>query len=94
VNNLNIRQLFGPLFFERDRRHPDMKRQRSRRRRCKALAAARRLKTQTVPLLFVAPSGRWEERLHGERWAWEPAHQPEQLQVWLDLVFGKKGVRR
>ncbi len=41
---LNIRQLFGPLFFERNVRHPDMKRQRSRRQLSKDRKVARALK--------------------------------------------------
>jgi hypothetical protein len=42
---LDIRQLLNPIFFERVCRHVDMKRQRSRRLRSKALVQARRLKT-------------------------------------------------
>jgi hypothetical protein len=42
--NLNMRQLLNPLFFERACRHVDMKRQRSRRVRSRAVAQARRLK--------------------------------------------------
>ena len=42
---LNVRQLFNPLFFERTVRHPDMKRQRSRRLRSLTLDGCRALKT-------------------------------------------------
>jgi hypothetical protein len=53
---LNIRQLLNPIFFEHERRHPDMKRQRSRRQRSKDLKAARELKAQRyVPLYLVPP---------------------------------------
>jgi hypothetical protein len=41
---LNAAQLLNPLFFSRDVRHPDMKRQRGRRQRAKDLRAARVLK--------------------------------------------------
>jgi SRSO17 transposase len=69
---LNMRQLLNPIFFSIDQRHPDMKRQHSRRQRSKDLAATRRLKAQYIPLCRVAqpdPSewfdayeGRWKER--------------------------------
>jgi hypothetical protein len=51
--NLNMRQLLNPLFFQRDVRHPDGKRQRSSRQRAKDLAAARQLKREYVPLCYV-----------------------------------------
>jgi len=44
---LNIRQLLNPIFFERACRHVDMKRQRLRRLRSKALAQARWLKYES-----------------------------------------------
>ena len=52
---LNVRQLLNPIFFCPVRRHPDMKRQTSRRQRTKDVAAARRLKlaSQYVPLCKV-----------------------------------------
>jgi hypothetical protein len=52
---LNMRQLLNPIFFCPVRRHPDMKRQPSRRQRSRDLAAARRLKleAQYVPLCKV-----------------------------------------
>jgi hypothetical protein len=53
---LNVRQLLNPLFFDRDRRHPDMKRQASRRQRARDLRAARALKTRYVPLCAVDPT--------------------------------------
>ena len=46
---LNIRQLLNQLFFDRNRRHPDMKRQASRRQRAMDLRAARALKARDVP---------------------------------------------
>jgi hypothetical protein len=52
---LNIRQLFNPIFFEPARRHPDMKRQRSRRQKAKDLAKARELKARYVPLCEMPP---------------------------------------
>ena len=52
---LNMRQLLNPIFFSIDQRHPDMKRQHSRRQRSKDLAAARKLKMAYVPLCKVAP---------------------------------------
>lgn len=52
-SRLNIRQLFNSIFFEHDRRHPDMKRQRSRRHRSLELHQARKLKAAYVPLCFV-----------------------------------------
>ncbi len=50
--SLNVRQLFGAIFFEpwTSARHPDMKRQRSRRSLARARAAARALKRAYVPL--------------------------------------------
>jgi len=41
---LNMRQLLNPIFFARDIRHPDQKRQHSSRRRTRALHNARHLK--------------------------------------------------
>jgi hypothetical protein len=55
---LNIRQLLNSIFFPpRAMRHPDMKRQHSRRQTAKDLAAARRLKAANlyVPLYRVPP---------------------------------------
>jgi hypothetical protein len=55
---LNMRQLLNPIFFGVDRRHPDMKRQRSRRARSRQLAQARALKArfrESVPRELVAP---------------------------------------
>ena len=56
--SLNVRQLLTPLFFPwgPPRRHPDMKRQASRRQRAKELRAARALKTMDVPLRMVDPT--------------------------------------
>ena len=53
--NLNVRQLLNPIFFTPAVRHPDMKRQPSRRQRSKDLAAARALKLACayVPLCRV-----------------------------------------
>ena len=50
---LNVRQLFGPLFFSPDRRHPDRKRQRKARLKALALHQARSLKAMEVPLRLV-----------------------------------------
>jgi len=61
---LNMRQLLNPLVFSPTIRHPDMKRQASRRQRAKDLAAARRLKLEFqeyVPRNLVAPLGPPEE---------------------------------
>lgn len=67
---LNIRQLFGPLFFERDVRHPDMKRQSSRRLRDRELRAARALKLAYAPLCLVPHPVLYERRLTGrDEWA-------------------------
>jgi hypothetical protein len=55
--SLNIRQLLTPLFFPwGSTRHPDMKRQSSRRQRDRDLRAARALKTAYVPLRMVDPT--------------------------------------
>ncbi len=51
--NLNVRQLFGPLFFSTNRRHPDMTRQRKARLKALALRQARELKMMEVPLRLV-----------------------------------------
>jgi hypothetical protein len=54
---LNVRQLLAPLFFPQGgTRHPDMKRQSSRRQRDRDLRAARALKTAYVPLRMVDPT--------------------------------------
>jgi hypothetical protein len=42
--NLNMRQLLNPLFFSREVKHPDRKRQRTTRLRDVAIQAARKLK--------------------------------------------------
>ena len=42
--NLNMRQLLNPIFYSRDVRHPDRKRQRTTRLRDVAIHAARELK--------------------------------------------------
>ena len=71
--NLNMRQLLNPLFYTRDVRHTDAKRQRKARQQAKDLRAARRLKTAYVPLCDVDRTvyidrpgwdgnGRWEPR--------------------------------
>jgi hypothetical protein len=64
---LNIRELFRPLFFEPVTRHPDMKRQRSRRQWSKDRAAARAFKAREVPLYFVDSTVCLWDRLRG-RW--------------------------
>ena len=53
--SLNVRQLLNPIFFSPAIRHPNMKRQLSRRQRSKDLAAARALKLACayVPLCRV-----------------------------------------
>jgi hypothetical protein len=58
--SLNIRELFAPLFFDRNVRHTDMKRQRSRRLRAQQMRAARALKHQYVPLCSIVPPERLE----------------------------------
>ena len=66
---LNMRQLLNPIFYAVDRRHPDMKRQRSRRQRAKDTAAARALKAVYVPLCRVAPPdpSEWFDANDGRR---------------------------
>ena len=61
--NLNMHQLLNPIFYQVDKRHPDMKRQRSRRQRSRDLSAARRLKTQCstwVPELPDTEHAEWK----------------------------------
>ena len=53
--DLNIRQLLNPIFFSRDVKHPDRKRQRRTRLRNKAIQAARELKRMEVPRLLIPP---------------------------------------
>ena len=52
---LNIRQLLNPLFFSKDRRHPDSKRQRPARIKAKAFKQALQLKCREVPRSLVPP---------------------------------------
>jgi hypothetical protein len=42
--NLNMRQLLNPIFFSREVKHPDSKRQRTTRLRDVSIQAARELK--------------------------------------------------
>ena len=52
---LNVKQLFNPLFFAIDRHHPDMKRQRSRRLRSLTLQRQRELKQRRVTYVQPLP---------------------------------------
>jgi hypothetical protein len=72
-NNLNVRQLFNPLFFTPNRRHPDQKRQRKARLKARTLRQARELKARAVPLRLVDPTvypRRWNDVVG--RWECEP----------------------
>jgi hypothetical protein len=44
--NLNMRQLLNPIFFSRDVKHPDRKRQRCTRERDLMLWGARKVKSE------------------------------------------------
>ena len=67
---LNVRELLNPLFYSVDTRHPDMKRQRSRRQRSRALDAARRLKTQCSTWVPELPETHaWENWFFQLGWA-------------------------
>jgi hypothetical protein len=46
--NLNVRQLLNPIFFTRDVRHPDRKRQRITRQRDLMLWGARKVKAEAA----------------------------------------------
>ena len=46
--NLNMRQLLNPIFYSRDVRHPDSKRQRCSRQRTLERSRARKLKRTLI----------------------------------------------
>jgi hypothetical protein len=81
VPALNVRQLFNPLFYSIDCRHPDMKRQRSRRLRSITLDGCRALKAQhagsswmprlldlTSPELFPTAMPQLYAAMNAARW--------------------------
>lgn len=73
-SRINMAQLLNPIFFERDVRHPNMKRQRGRRLRDRALQQARELKTrfqEEVPPNLVLKGGRLVYLAGIERWVEE-----------------------
>lgn len=47
--NLNVRQLLNPIFYSRDVKHPDRKRQRCTKLRDTSIYASRTLKHMDVP---------------------------------------------
>lgn len=53
--NLNMRQLLNPIFYSREVRHPDSKRQRCSRQRTLERSRARKLKSMEVPRSLIAP---------------------------------------
>ena len=66
---LNVAQLLNPIFFERDVRHLDMKRQRGRRLRDRALRAARELKAADPGFVAALTRADMEEWKRG-RYDW------------------------
>jgi hypothetical protein len=84
---LNMRQLLTPLFFPwGGKRHPDMKRQASRRQRAKELRAARALKAMDVPLRMVDPT------VYLRDYNWEG--KPRWTMVTLQKAYGSSYRRR
>lgn len=70
---LNMRQLLNPIFFQRDRRHPDHKRQRCSKLRAKALRQAREYKARYIPLCHVPLPATFDEWEAGDgRWVTQP----------------------
>jgi hypothetical protein len=66
---LNMRQLLNPIFFSVDCRHPDQKRQRSSRRRTRALRNARNLKAQQFTWVPDLPTtDAWETWFAARGW--------------------------
>ena len=63
---LNVRQLLNPIFFSPVERHPDSTRQRSARRRTKALAQARKLKSRRCSWVAPLPVV-WEPAMYRRR---------------------------
>ena len=65
---LNIRQLLNPIFFSRDVKHPDRKRQRCTKLRDRAIQAARELKHMEVPRTLIPPVELYEYSFTDECW--------------------------
>jgi len=63
-----MRQLLNPIFFSRDVRHPDRKRQRCTKQRDVSKWNARRLKRMEVPLDRIAPVELYGYDFQSESW--------------------------
>lgn len=68
---LNMRQLLNQIFFSPAVRHPDMKRQRTRRQVAKDRRAARVLKSAPVELRLVPPCTNEEMTEWRRNWTWK-----------------------
>ena len=66
--NLNMRQLLNPIFFSRDVKHPDRKRQRCTKLRNLSIQAARELKRMEVPCLLIPPVELYRYDYASESW--------------------------
>jgi len=66
--DLNMRQLLNPIFFSRDVKHPDRKRQRCTKLRNLSKQAARELKRMEVPHLLIPPVELYRYDYSSESW--------------------------